>query len=443
MKTIFITSFHVLISRNIFSAPFFEQLKEDKNLKIVLIVPSKKKEFFESEYGGGNVIVEGVERKLTKIDDIFKDFASAAIKTRARELMREMNLGFERWYAQNIFFFAPMVQKFIPKLYEIIMPRRRYKYLWKKYKPDLLFATDVFSSVDIILMHEARARGIKFIGMVRSWDNLIGKGGFRVIPELLIVNNEIIKRDAVKLHGIKSESIRVVGIPHYDRYGLGPFNSKDEFYRKIGAKVEKRIILFAPLGDRFFSKNTFDCEILDILQKIKPPTHQILVRCPPADTVDFEGIALDGDTIINKPGKKFESIRDTELSMEDEKRLIDSLYWSDMLISGFTTLAIDAAAFDRPVIFIGFNGKSGLPPNESVARHFKFEHVEPVLASGGVKLVNDIAELKKYINLYLKFPETDREGRRRIVLEQASGGDHKSSQRLLGEIKAELGYENI
>src|SRR3989338_9122603 len=60
-KTIFINSFHVLVSRNILASPFFDLLKKD-GWKIVVVMPEKKREDFERGFGGENVFFEGGEK---------------------------------------------------------------------------------------------------------------------------------------------------------------------------------------------------------------------------------------------------------------------------------------------------------------------------------------------------------------------------------------------
>jgi len=438
MKTIFITSFHVFVSRNILSAPFFDLLKKSDDFKIVLIVPVKKKDFFEKWYGGKNVIVEGVERKLTRLDEVFKDLAAATIRTKSRSLMRRMNLGFERWYAQAIFFWAPLVKRHVPALYALVMPRDRYGYLFDKYRPDIVFATDVFSSVDIILMHEARRRKVRTVGMVRSWDNLIGKGGFRAMPDTLVVNSGIIKKDAMNIHAIPEKMIRVIGIPHYDTYLKGPTVSRSELLRLYGWGESARFVLFAPLGNRFFSKNDFDKGILKILLDIIPAQYKILVRCPPADTVDLGDFVTSERLVIERPGTHFgegeKAIRDTEISPVDDEKLAASVAYAEVLVSGFTTLVVDAAILGTPTVLVNFDPVR-TSYEESVNRHYEFEHMQPILKSGGVRTADSKERLVEFLNTYLKDRKLDEEGRKRIAQEQNFSLDGKSSERLLQALK--------
>lgn len=435
MKTIFIICFHPLISRNIVSAPFFTMLASVPGLRIVLVVSQAKKDFFETYYKKENVVVEGVARKLNEADYLFKDFAAAAIRTRTRALIRKMRLGHERWNALRLFFWAPLIRRFIPRLYAVLMPKFRYADIFEKYLPSLVFATDIFNPMDVIFMHEAKTRGIMTVGMVRSWDNLTAKGGFRVIPDTLVVHNTIIKKEAMDIHGIPKEKIRVVGIPHYDKYRNGPPLSRAAFCEKLGIPPERKFILYAPVGNRFFTKNTFDREMIVILRAMLPDHLYLLVRTPPGDPVDMTGVPRDPRIIIDEPGTRFpwagERLIDTEMSPQDDDWLAATLAHSELLVSGFTTLIVDGARFRKPVIVVGFDAKTPLPYHESVLRQLEFNHFQPILQSGGVRVARSEKELKRDINEYLAHPEYDAEARHKMLAEQCFRNDGTSSARLL------------
>lgn len=442
MKTIFIICFHSLISRNILSAPFFDMLAETAGVRIVLVVLQKKCSFFSRFYARRNVIVEGVARKLNEADYLFKDLAAAAIRTRTRKLIRKMRLGHERWNALRLFFWAPLIRQIIPRLYAALMPRRRYAALFEKYAPSLVFTTDIFNPMDVIFMHEAKKRGVPTIGMVRSWDNLTAKGGFRVVPDTLVVQNEIIKNEARDIHKIPEAQIRVVGIPHYDKYRNGPPISRKDFCTTLDILPEQKFILYAPVGNRFFTINTFDREMILMLRGMLPENFYLLVRTPPGDPVDMKGLSPDPRIIIDEPGTRFpwagERLIDTEMSPQDDDWLATTLTHCELLVSGFTTLTVDAARFHKPVIVVGFDAKTPLPYDESVLRQLEFNHFQPILKSGGARVARNEAELKKVMYGYLVHPERDAEARHRMLLEQCFRDDSKSSERLLEVVLNEI-----
>ena len=63
MRTLFITSFHAHISRNILATPVLSILKSRQDLRLVILVPDYKVSYFEENFGppasGGNVLIEG------------------------------------------------------------------------------------------------------------------------------------------------------------------------------------------------------------------------------------------------------------------------------------------------------------------------------------------------------------------------------------------------
>ncbi len=442
MKTIFISSFHVFISRNILSAPFFALLKQLPNLKIVVLVPEAKKEFFEKEYGEGNVIIEGIKRKACRRDAYLNDLALAAMRTTSTKIRRKEGIGWIFRYTHLLFFWAPLIRQWYGLIYKALIPKDTFQEVLNKYKPDLVFATDVFSALDPRLMCEAQDRGIKTIGMVRSWDNLTTKGVMQVVPDILVVNNNILKEESVRLHGISLDRIRVVGIPHYDRYtDKTPRSSREEFYKCIGANPQKRLVLLSPLGDRFFKKNTFDRDIIEMIGKMLPDTHNLLVRLPPADNVNLEGFQKQSNIIFDRPGTHFEgdfNFKKSELSVADDDHLVDSLYYADAVIGISTTLTIDAAVFDKPLIMVAFNSYSRQVIFGSAGQLLEYNHVQPLIKSGGVKVANTPEELKSFLWQYLKNPDMDSGGRERIVNEQCYKVDGKSSMRLFSVIKEYL-----
>ena len=62
----------------------------------------------------------------------------------------------------------------------------------------------------------AKRAGVFRVGMVRSWDNITGKGLIRIKPDMLIVPNGIIKEEVIKYQSIPPKYIYVSGLPQMD-----------------------------------------------------------------------------------------------------------------------------------------------------------------------------------------------------------------------------------
>ena len=446
MKTIVVSSLHIFVSHFILGSPFWEMLKDEKGIRIVLLVPKGKKQFFQEHFGGERVIVREVAKRGGRFLSLLSDFGISALRTRSVAIRKKRGaIGWVYKYSPKLFFFAPLLKSVYPWLYATLTFGEIYKDIFEEYKPDLIFSADLFSYLDTRLMLEARARKIPVVGMVRSWDNLTTKGVFRVVPDILVVSNEIEKGEAETFHGMPTEQIRVVGIPIYDRYVRfreKPPHSRGEFYTRIAADPTKRIVLFSPMGDRFFDRNTFDRDVIEMLSESIPSTHQLLVRFPPADSVNLEGIQPLQNVIYDRPGKQLSSdaafFKKNELTLDDDDHLIDTLHYSDVVVVISTTLAIDAAVFDKPMVVIGFDTLDRRVKGGSAADALEYNHIQPFLESGGVKVAENPEEVRSFIERYIKDPALDTGGRERLRREQCFKIDGKSSERLIFVLKSML-----
>lgn len=440
--TILISSFHPLISRNILATGLLGKLAAG-GARVILAVPEKKRQFFESEFGRNGVLIEGVPRELTGRDRVLRYLATAAVGTRSLQIKRRTDMGGSGQWLSRFIANRRWAQGLIRALDARFTPRGRFAGLLGRDRPDLVFATDVQNENDVRLIHEARRASIPVVGMVRSWDNLTSKGLIRVVPDVLLVQNEIIRREAEALHGVAPEHITVVGIPHYDRYlsrlifsekNLGGAHERFEFFKAFHLDPAKRLVVYAPVGDRYVGGKPVDRDIIVLLASLLPATHQLLVRLPPTDSVNLKGLAPSPKITIMRPGRQLAGdpamFRMNELSREDDDILRDTIYYSDLVVSGPSTFAVDAAVFDKPVILIGFDGRQSNPYDSSVIRYYDYDHFRPLLASGGARLVRDEAALSAALDAYLADPSLDASGRKRLVAEQCGRCDGQATERL-------------
>lgn len=309
-------------------------------------------------------------------------------------------------------------------------PKSAFVPLIEKYRPDVIFAADVQNENDVALMQAARLRGIPTVGMFRSWDNPT-QSMLRIIPDKLLVGSEEVRKEALEFHDILKNRVAIVGHPHYDRYLRGPTKTKEEFFKEFGLDPRKKLILYAPLGDKFVAKNDIDQYVMEALGEINS---QILVRFPPDEKLTLVNFNRPPNMVFDKPGAIFKSneFNDREITRSDDDRLANSIYYSDIVMSGPTSICLDGVFFDKPVIAVH------LYPTP---RHFFdtiycywFNHYQKLLGTGGVKYVTTKEELSRSINDYFENPELYKEERAKIRSMWFSHADGKSSERLAKEI---------
>src|SRR3989344_6951616 len=255
MKTIFITSFHPLISRNIL-LPLLPYLAKKKDLQVTLFVPQKKWKYFYGVFSKENVILESIRQELSLAERFLRYFSLATLDTETLKIKRKTEMRGSGAMLSYFIAGRKLNQGLIRVLSSLLTPHRKLETFFNNHKPSLVFSTDIQNEYDIRMLHLARRRGIRTIAMIRSLDNTTSKGLLRFIPDFFLVQNEIIKQELEKLHGVPAEKISIIGIPHYDFYSKPIEMSRKNFFNGIKSDASKKTILFAPIGDRYIEKNT-------------------------------------------------------------------------------------------------------------------------------------------------------------------------------------------
>ncbi len=434
-KTIFITSFHPHISRNILQTRAFEILQQTSNLRIVLIVPEYKRDYFQQEFGKDNVLVEGVvpyQASKTFRGLFFKRMGIFLFNTKTATLRKRYQHYHNRKHLQFVFslvmgcagrlFWFRRIMRWLDMS---LSPKGFFKKIFNEYKPHLVFSTDIQNENDISVMQAARIRGVPIIGMLRSWDNVTQRI-IRVLPDKLFVGSQALFDEVVELYRYPREKTVITGNPHYDIYRKGPTSSKENFFKEWGFDPYKKTILYAPVGNILININDIDQHVMEVLGTVDA---NILVRFPPDEDIRFINFQKPARMKFDRPGVVFKSgeFGDREIRKSDDERLVNSIFWSDLVITGPTSICLDAAFFDKPVIAVNFYPK---PRNfyDSVWS-YKCNHIQKLLATGGVKYTESKEEFLGAIQAYFKDPKQDAAGRamiRSLWFSHADGkaGDH-------------------
>ena len=98
-KTIFITSCHPLISRNILSSGILDLFVKNE-IKVVIIAPKNKESFFKESFEKEGIIVEGIEFKNTKRENILKYLSLTALNTETVKNITTFLISFEMGWEQ-------------------------------------------------------------------------------------------------------------------------------------------------------------------------------------------------------------------------------------------------------------------------------------------------------------------------------------------------------
>ena len=454
MKTIIFSVASKFIMRNFFFVPdgVFDLLQREKNLRIVLIMSEalyKKYESFLKGNSAPNIFIEKVQTPYHMIGEnilqkLFIFFYSYLVFTPTTRLLAskgaradiavaggKRRLFFLKWLNYQIFGHIKFLKKWlVPKLYFHIFKNRPYKYLFDKYKPDMLFAPNIAHNPDLMLLAEAKRQNIKTVGMCGSWDHF-NKYFVPLKSDILLAWNDPLKEEAIKYENYNSKLIEMVGFPQFDAYKNEEYiMSRNEFMKKIGFPSDKKIIFFASEGAYSLDGGDIVDMIIEWINDKKfIEDSRLILRLYP-------GVNSEEETykkFLNHPLVFVDRV-DNWGSRENFFNFINTIYHSDIIISTYSTISVEGCVFDKPLININFDGYKKRPLNKTVKRLKNLSHFTHVFNTGALSNVSLEEELLNTINKYLENPEFKSDQRKKMVDRMCFKLDGKSSERIAKKI---------
>jgi len=119
--------------------------------------------------------------------------------------------------------------------------------VFERERPDLLLLTPLlyFRSHQVDHVRYARARGIKSIVGIGSWDHLTTKGLIHEVPDRVLVWNEAQKQEAIDLHTVPGDRVIVTGSQAYDHwFDMRPSVDRQAFCARVGLDAARPILLY-------------------------------------------------------------------------------------------------------------------------------------------------------------------------------------------------------
>jgi CDP-glycerol glycerophosphotransferase (TagB/SpsB family) len=276
-----------------------------------------------------------------------------------------------------------------------------------------------------------------------SWDNFTNK----LIPvrqvDRLLVWNEIMKEQAVSLHGYDPSAISVAGAPQFDPH-FRARTPRDEFFARIGADPDRRLIALTTTPRSLYGHHDHVLRVLvRAMESGQIANAQVLVRLHPRDEFDaYREFANTPHVIIEKPFRDTVKVADglaIDVMPEHQKHLGDTLCHADVVVNVASTISIEACIFDTPVVNINFDGPNDSPYVKSARRYYSFTHYVNITSRGAVRVAESPEKLVRDVAAYLADPLLDAAGRKQVVFDQCQFTDGRSAERVVGLVLDELG----
>jgi hypothetical protein len=212
------------------------------------------------------------------------------------------------------------------------------------------------------------------VGHIASWDHTVGKG--IVAPDLrrYIVQNDVMRDDLVRYHGIDFDRVVISGWPQTDVFHRGrPRSEFDEVVGGLGLDAERPVVLVmgnsptnAPYEKHFVDRLVSWWEQSGAVSRFS-----LLFRPHPRDREwreRFAAALFREGTAVQEP------------SFTDIETLAVLLQHGDVVVSNAGTILLDALVNDRPAVCVLYD--EGAPPGESWAlKNVSGEHYKSLIES--------------------------------------------------------------
>lgn len=277
----------------------------------------------------------------------------------------------------------------------------------------------------------ARRRRLSTLGVVASWDQPTTKGPLCPGMARYVVQSLQMRGELQRWHGVDPGRVEVVGWPQMDYYRRpNLLRPRQEFLAELGLEPHRRLVLLGANSARLGAHEPgIAAHLARSLDRLAPAGDAtLIVRPHPNDGQWPErfGYLHDPPRVVVLPA---------EWGRLDF--LANLLHHAAVLLATGGTIHLDAVALDTCAVAIGFADGQGGERDGQVRRWYEMDHYQPVVKSGGVRLVTSFEELDQAVKTYLDDPTTDAEGRQRCRQEQLEPLDGQSSARLVNLIATE------
>lgn len=428
MKTVFLFLRQGISNRNLLRTEFLKTLKLQPGVRTVIISPIGDQPEFRKELESPNVCVEKwprtkvrfVEKRLKNLKDYVwvNRGLTQAIRVRRLAQRGEWGLAWRDAVGRMARRLGANEERINQLEMQLYRSQPALASLYEQYKPDLAVFTRVFGT-NMHMVKEAKLRGVKVLCLVESWDNFICKGPLSVVPDSMAVWNETMIDEAAALHFFPRENVEVVGVPQFDIYANpAQFIGRQEFFASHGLDPQRKLITYAASTEGIARDEPKIVETLyEKVTETLGQSAQLLVRLHPitSPALQQEYFSRFGNRpkiVIQQPGRRSALHDGWDPSWSDMLMLHATIRYSDVIVNVASTMTIDAAALDKPVICVGYEKKGAVLETDKLKAIFYKSHYLKLVETNAFRLVFDDRELVDALSGYLDDPTRDALGRR-------------------------------
>jgi CDP-Glycerol:Poly(glycerophosphate) glycerophosphotransferase len=303
-------------------------------------------------------------------------------------------------------------------------------------KPDVIVCTGPFQYEQPAIFAAAKKLGIPTLAYIPSWDNITTKNRMLFKYDGYIVWSEQTKKELHEVYPYtKNQPVYVVGAPQYDIFKRERFyQTREEFCGQQALDPKLPVVVYAIGSPNFLKEHHGAIALAERVSCGELGNTQLLVRPHPIhDNAELRE-EFDKFAPQVRLQKTANAGRRLEERTQDNAQIIEwvnTFRHADVVVNLSSTVSIDAAIFDRPVVNLDFDPQPGQKDQELIKDiNHKWNHFQPIAESGGVWLVNNLDETVHAVKTYLKNPNFHRSKRQWITKYVCGFLDGKCGERM-------------
>jgi hypothetical protein len=422
----------------------------ESGVEVVIITDGKVKTKIQEMFNQPNVTVESL--RLKKVNKywkvIYPSFQYWMDFLRRAGASNKINLEAVRAYVKQVEHEAHRTRKLFFTFIKILIAILRnsfiarkilvkcqhiftpdiYSDLFDKYEPSLVVASTPGWRQDRYILREAIKQGITTVSVIIGWDNTSSYSLPGAKVDWISCWSDIQKEELVKGSDWQSDRINIGGIPSYDGYFREEWKlSRAKYFEQHSLDPNRKLISYA-CSFISFSPNIQNIEALVNMittDQLAEPS-QLLIRLHPNHFLEVPRFKDEKEKIHNLAAK-YSNVHLVEpvalggdlgyYSGEDMPEKSSMLAHSDIMVTVYSTMALEASIHVTPVISLCIDSLSGWPDNFSLnlsqigewPTHMRFSE-----SGAGREAQNEI-DLKKALDYYLLNPNIDDQARQDFV----------------------------
>ncbi len=330
-----------------------------------------------------------------------------------------------------------------------------YADLFEKYRPDLVIASTAGWRLDRYLLREAHARGVPTLAAIVGWDNPSSYAIPGAPMNYATCWSAIQKEELVLGSDWPPDRVHIGGIPSYDGYirqtWLIP---RQDYFQRHHLDPQRALISYA-CSFVHFAPNYPNVEALARLvasDALDRPA-QLLIRLHPSHFQEKPRMFAEERQRIFDLEKKYPHVHVVKpvplggslgyYGGEDMDEKASMLYHSDVFVTVYSTMVVEAAVHDTPIVSAVLDTPGGWNHPKKFSLSLKAIGNWPThkrfRQAGAGRVVEDEEQLRQALNAYLQDRSLDREARRRFIEQEITFTDGSAGCRTAGFILQILG----